>query len=65
MPPTRATGLVEVVGQTCVYDSVAEDIRLPPVAPGDLVVLLHQGAYCETTGTQMNAFGRPASGLGR
>jgi diaminopimelate decarboxylase len=50
---------VEVVGQTCVYDSVAEDIHLPPVARGDLVVLLHQGAYCETESTQFNGFPRP------
>ena len=50
---------VEVVGQTCVYDSVAEDIQLPPVARGDLVVLLHQGAYCETESTQFNGFPRP------
>lgn len=50
---------VEVVGQTCVYDAVAEDIHLPPVARGDLVVLLHQGAYCETESTQFNGFPRP------
>jgi diaminopimelate decarboxylase len=50
---------VEVVGQTCVYDSVAEDIHLPPVRRGDLVVLLHQGAYCETESTQFNGFPRP------
>jgi diaminopimelate decarboxylase len=51
---------VEVVGQTCVYDSMAEDIRLPEVQAGDLVTLLHQGAYCETQSTQFNAFPRPA-----
>lgn len=50
---------VEVVGQTCVYDSVAEDIHLPPVARGDIVALLHQGAYCETESTQFNGFPRP------
>lgn len=50
---------VEVVGQTCVYDSVAEDIRLPPVARGDVLALLNQGAYCETESTQFNAFPRP------
>lgn len=50
---------VEVVGQTCVYDSVAEDIGLPPVRRGDLVALLHQGAYCETESTQFNGFPRP------
>jgi diaminopimelate decarboxylase len=50
---------VDVVGQTCVYDSVAEDIRLPEVARGDIVALLNQGAYCETESTQFNAFPRP------
>src|SRR5262249_16915013 len=39
--------LTDVVGQTCVYDSIAEDIRLAGVAPGDVLALLHQGAYCE------------------
>lgn len=50
---------VEVVGQTCVYDSVAEDIRLPQVERGDVLVLLNQGAYCETESTQFGAFPRP------
>jgi diaminopimelate decarboxylase len=50
---------VDVVGQTCVYDSVAEDIRLPDIAPGDVLALLHQGAYCETESTQFNGFPRP------
>lgn len=50
---------IEVVGQTCVYDSVAEDIRLPQTSRGDVVVLLNQGAYCETESTQFNAFPRP------
>jgi diaminopimelate decarboxylase len=50
---------VDVVGQTCVYDSVAEEIRLPETARGDLLALLHQGAYCETESTQFNGFPRP------
>jgi diaminopimelate decarboxylase len=50
---------VDVVGQTCVYDSVAEEIRLPQLARGDLVALLHQGAYCETESTQFSGFPRP------
>lgn len=50
---------VDVVGQTCVYDSVAEEIRLPAVARGDLLAVLHQGAYCETESTQFNGFPRP------
>jgi diaminopimelate decarboxylase len=50
---------VEVVGQTCVYDSVAEDIRLPSVERGEVLALLNQGAYCETESTQFNGFPRP------
>ncbi len=50
---------VDVVGQTCVYDSIAEDIRLPPTQEGDILVVLNQGAYCETQSTQFNAFPRP------
>lgn len=50
---------VEVVGQTCVYDSMAEDIRLPEVARNSVLALLQQGAYCETESTQFNAFPRP------
>jgi diaminopimelate decarboxylase len=49
----------DVVGQTCVYDSVAENIQLPELARGDLLALLQQGAYCETESTQFNGFPRP------
>ena len=60
--PFRATAAVavELCGQTCVYDSIAEDIRLPAVVPGDVLVLLNQGAYCETESTQFGGFPRPA-----
>jgi diaminopimelate decarboxylase len=51
--------LTDVVGQTCVYDSVAEGIRLPELAQGDLLAFLQQGAYCETESTQFNGFPRP------
>jgi diaminopimelate decarboxylase len=54
---------VDVVGQTCVYDSIAEDIRLPLTKPGDILAILNQGAYCETQSTQFNAFPRPEVGL--
>jgi diaminopimelate decarboxylase len=50
---------VELCGQTCVYDSIAEEIQLPPLAPGDVVVLLNQGAYCETESTQFGGYPRP------
>lgn len=54
---------VDVVGQTCVYDSIAEDIRLPGTEEGDILAILNQGAYCETQSTQFNAFPRPEVGL--
>jgi diaminopimelate decarboxylase len=50
---------VEVCGQTCVYDSIAEEIRLPALAPGNVLVLLNQGAYCETESTQFGGYPRP------
>jgi diaminopimelate decarboxylase len=50
---------VELVGQTCVYDSIAEDVTLPEVGPGDVLAVINQGAYCETQSTQFNGFPRP------
>lgn len=54
-------GLADVVGQTCVYDALAEAVDLGHVEAGDLLCLLNHGAYCDTTGTQMNSFPRPAA----
>jgi len=54
---------VVVCGQVCVFDAVAEDIRLPPLERGDLLAYLHQGGYTETQSTQFNAFPRPATVL--
>ncbi|WP_079168459.1 diaminopimelate decarboxylase family protein [Streptomyces colonosanans] len=51
---------VEVVGPTCAYDSIAEDIALPDVEVGDVLVVLNQGAYSEMTSTQFNGIPRPA-----
>jgi diaminopimelate decarboxylase len=54
---------VELCGQTCVYDSIAEDIRLPAMAAGDVLVVLNQGAYCETESTQFGGYPRPEVAL--
>lgn len=51
---------VEIVGPTCAYDSIGEDVKLPDVAPGALLALFNQGAYCEVLSTQFNAIPRPA-----
>ncbi len=60
---TPAAPNVELVGQTCLTDTIAEGIELPELAAGDLVCLLHQGAYCDTTSTQVNSFPRPEVAL--
>ncbi len=51
---------VDIVGQTCFYDGITENIRLPRLNAGDVLVVLHQGAYCEVQATVFNAFPRPA-----
>lgn len=52
---------IVVCGQVCVFDAVAEDIRLPRLQRGDLLAYLHQGGYTETQSTPFNAFPRPAT----
>jgi len=59
LSPPDENAAIEVAGQTCMYDTVAFDIRLPPVQTGDRLALLNQGAYVETMSTQMNGFPRP------
>jgi diaminopimelate decarboxylase len=67
-PVVRAAGVhdepdrswpVDIVGQTCFYDGLTENVRLPATSPGDVLLLLHQGAYCEVQATVFNAFPRP------
>ncbi len=53
--------LADIVGQTCAYDSSAEDVKLPDVAVGDLLVHTGHGAYCDTSGSNFNAMVRPAT----
>lgn len=57
-PPDQDWPVV-VCGQVCVFDAVAEELRLPRVVPGDILAYLHQGAYTDTQSTQFNAFPRP------
>jgi diaminopimelate decarboxylase len=51
---------VDIVGQTCFYDGITENVRLPALKKGDVLFLLHQGAYCEVQSTMFNAFPRPS-----
>ena len=51
---------VDIVGQSCFYDGITENIRLPDINVGEVLLMLHQGAYCEVQATVFNAFPRPA-----
>lgn len=51
---------VTLVGQTCFYDGIIENVILPDVQEGDILYLLNQGAYHEVQSTQFNAFPRPS-----
>ena len=51
---------VELVGQSCVYDTLEEHLLLPAIERGDVLALFDQGAYCEVLSTQFNAIPRPA-----
>ncbi|MDX6377420.1 MAG: diaminopimelate decarboxylase [Gaiellaceae bacterium] len=53
--------LADIVGQTCAYDSSAEDVKLPDVAVSDVLVHTGHGAYCDTSGSNFNAMVRPAT----
>ena len=54
-----STPPADLVGQTCLADTIAEQLALPELSAGDVLCLLHQGAYCDTTSTQVNSFPRP------
>lgn len=53
--------ITDVVGQTCAYDSLAEDMVFPELHVGDVLALTNHGAYCDTSGTNFNAMPRPAT----
>jgi len=67
VPVRRRAGkprAVDVVGPVCeTGDFFARDRKLPPVAPGDLVVLLDAGAYGMAQSSNYNTRPRPAEVL--
>jgi diaminopimelate decarboxylase len=50
---------VTIIGHSCAPDNLVTGWPLPALAPGSLVALLNQGAYCETESTQFNGINRP------
>ena len=61
--PINSEWPVDICGQVCVFDAVAEGIYLPDIETGNILVYLHQGGYTETQSTQFNSFPRPATVL--
>lgn len=52
---------VDIVGNACTYDYIADGVMVPRLRRGDLVATLDQGSYCEVISTQYNAIPRPAT----
>lgn len=58
-PPSEL--VADVVGQTCAYDSVVEDVYLPDsVDVDDLMLFTGHGAYSDVSGCNFNSIPRPA-----
>ncbi len=54
---------VEIVGQSCNFDLLAQDVDAPGVADGDVIAFLDTGAYQDAAASNFNALTRPATVL--
>ena len=54
---------VEIVGQSCNFDLLAQDVDAPAVADGDVIAFLDTGAYQDAAASNFNALTRPATVL--
>jgi diaminopimelate decarboxylase len=54
---------VEIVGQSCNFDLLAQDVEAPQVANGDVIAFLDTGAYQDAAASNFNALTRPATVL--
>jgi diaminopimelate decarboxylase len=59
----RCSQKVEIVGQSCNFDLLAQDVEAPPVACGDVIAFLDTGAYQDAAASNFNALRRPATVL--
>jgi diaminopimelate decarboxylase len=58
--PDRRSGPVSVAGKYCEStDVLAADVALPPVSPGDVLMVPAAGAYCLAMASNYNGFPRP------
>jgi len=54
---------VEIVGQSCTFDLLAQDVDAPRVEEGDVIAFLDTGAYQDAAASNFNALARPATVL--
>jgi diaminopimelate decarboxylase len=58
-----ATGLGDVTGISCNFDTLAPSVMLPDVAVGDVLAFLETGAYQDASAANFNGLPRPATVL--
>jgi diaminopimelate decarboxylase len=58
-PPVRG----DVTGISCNFDTIAEDVELRSVEPGDLIAFMETGAYQEAGASNFNGLPRPGTVL--
>ena len=51
----------DLVGHSCFADQIVLGAQLPEVVAGDVIALLETGAYQESSASNFNALGRPAT----
>jgi diaminopimelate decarboxylase len=54
---------VEIVGQSCNFDLLAQGVDAPEIANGDVIAFLDTGAYQDAAACNFNALARPATVL--
>ena len=59
----RALVRGDVTGISCNFDTIAEEVELRSVEPGELIALLETGAYQEAGASNFNGLPRPATVL--
>jgi len=59
----QAVEKVELVGQSCNFDLLAEDVDAPATTNGDVVAFLDTGAYQDAAASNFNALTRPGTVL--
>ncbi len=55
--------VADIVGHSCAGDRILPLVKVPDLAPGDIIAILDTGAYHEVSASNFNALPRPATVL--